>query len=92
MNRKVATMNISLPSSLRKRMQEKLGRQGYGSASEYVRELIRRDLAREAIDQVDTLLIEGLESGPPSPVTSAWWEARRARVRKAASRPRRRRA
>lgn len=92
MRQKLATMNISLPAALRQRMEEKLGRQGYGSASEYVRELIRRDLTREAIDQVDALLVEGLESGPAVPVTAEWWKSRRARASKAGTRaPRRRR-
>lgn len=92
MRQKLATMNISLPAALRQRMEEKLGRQGYGSASEYVRELIRRDLTREAVEQVDALLLEGLDSGPPVPVTAAWWKARRAQATTASARsPRRRR-
>ena len=92
MRQKLATMNISLPASLRQRMEEKLARQGYGSASEYVRELIRRDLTREAIDQVDALLLEGVESGPAVPITAAWWKARRAKAQAPARAPRRRRA
>lgn len=74
MRQKVATMNISLPATLRQRLEEKLGRLGYGSASEYVRELIRGDLMREAIEKVDALLLEGIHSGRATPMTDSDWK------------------
>jgi antitoxin ParD1/3/4 len=83
MNQKVATMNISLPAMLRQRLQEKLDRLGYGSASEYVRELIRGDLMREEIEKVDALLLEGIHSGPATPMTERDWKE----LRRVASRP-----
>lgn len=39
----MGTMNISLPDSLRKFVDEQVVRQNYRTSSEYVRELIRRD-------------------------------------------------
>lgn len=83
MRQKVATMNISLPATLRQRLAERLERLGYGSASEYVRELIRGDLMREAIEKVDALLLEGIHSGPATPMTERDWKE----LRRAASRP-----
>jgi len=41
----VGTMNISLPDELRDFVEEQVKR-GYGTSSEYVRELIRRDQDR----------------------------------------------
>ncbi|HEX7407310.1 MAG TPA: type II toxin-antitoxin system ParD family antitoxin [Candidatus Binatia bacterium] len=77
MKPRVATMNVSLPAPLRARLDEKVQKLGsYGSTSEYVRELIRRDLQRDAIAHVDALLAEGLAS-PTEPVNAAWWKARR---------------
>lgn len=73
MKTKVCTMNISLPTSLREQLEEKLQRHAYSSASEYVRELIRKDLQRQAIEQVDALLLEGLNS-PASPMTESDWD------------------
>lgn len=35
-------MNISLPNSLKAFVDEQVGQRGYGTGSEYVRELIRR--------------------------------------------------
>ncbi len=74
-------MNVSLPAPLRARLDEKVQKLGsYGSTSEYVRELIRRDLQRDASAHVDALLAEGLASGPAVPVTPEWWKARRAEL------------
>jgi antitoxin ParD1/3/4 len=79
MKARTATMNVSLPAPLRARLDEKVQKLGsYGSTSEYVRELIRRDLQRDAIAHVDALLAAGLASGRSEPVNAAWWEERRA--------------
>lgn len=81
---KIATMNVSLPQPLREQLDRKVHRLGsYGSTSEYLRELIRRDLQRDAIDQVDQLLIDGINSGPPEPMNAAWRKARRDALTKA---------
>ncbi len=74
MKQKVATMNVSLPAGLRGALEKKLERQSYGTISEYVRELIRKDLQREAIAQVDELLLEGLNSGPAVPMADEGWQ------------------
>ena len=47
---------------------------GYGSASEYIRELVRRDQKERAQDRLEALLLEGLESGDPVPVTPQYWD------------------
>jgi antitoxin ParD1/3/4 len=78
MKPKLSTVNISLPVPLRQKLEQKVHRLGaYGSTSDYVRDLIRRDLAADAVDQVDQLLIEGLNSGPAVPMDAAWRRARR---------------
>jgi antitoxin ParD1/3/4 len=88
MKQKTSTMNVSLPVALRAELKKKLERNAYGTASEYVRELIRKDLQREAIAQVDELLLEGLHSGEPIPITPQWWKQRSSALTKAT--PRRR--
>lgn len=55
------TMNISLPESLKTFVDEQL--EGYGSASEYVRELIRADQKRLERDKLEKLLLERLQKG-----------------------------
>ena len=42
----VSTMNVSLPESLKDFVDEQVSRGGYGTSSEYVRELIRKDADR----------------------------------------------
>ena len=71
------TMNVSLPESLRE-FAEKRSAQGYSSTSEYVRELIRLDQRRSAQEKLESLLLEGLESGEPIVVTEDYWSTKRA--------------
>ena len=65
-------MNVSLPEEL-KRYVEQQTHIGYSTPSEYVRELIREDQKRRTREQVDLLLLQGLQSGPPIPVTPEFW-------------------
>jgi antitoxin ParD1/3/4 len=55
------TMNISLPDSMRAFVDERLSQDGYGTASEYVRELIRADQKRREDERLEKLLLQRLE-------------------------------
>jgi antitoxin ParD1/3/4 len=88
MARDITTINITLPRKMRADMERKIKRQAYASASEYVRDLIRKDLQAQAIEQVDQLLLEGLNS-PPEPFDEQWLQRLKAGLGKP---PRRRRA
>ncbi len=74
------TMNIALPESMKHFVQERVTEGGYSSASEYVRELIRADQKRKVEERIDTLLLEGLDSGQPIPVTPEYWEEKKRRL------------
>lgn len=56
------TMNISLPDSMKSFVDERLANECYGSASEYVRELIRSDQRRIEQEKLERLLLERLHS------------------------------
>ncbi len=72
----MTSMNVSLPEQLRSFVAERAtGR--FGSASEYVRELIREDQRRAEQEKLEALLIQGLESGEPVDVTPEFWERKR---------------
>ncbi len=86
MPRDITTINISLPKKLRASMERKIRRQAYASASEYVRDLIRKDLQAQAIEQVDQLLLEGLNSGPGEPIDESFWQELKTAVTKRARR------
>lgn len=77
----MGTMNISLPDALKAFVDEQVSQRGYGTSSEYVRELIRRDQDRL---QLRSLLIAGAESAPAAPADAGYFEGLRDRVRKAA--------
>ena len=68
------SMNISLPEPLKQFVDGQISTGRYSSASEYVRELIRADEKRKAEDQLEAMLLEGLNS-PESELTKADWKA-----------------
>ena len=65
----MATMNISLPDNLRAFVEDCVSKEGYSTASEYFRELVRADQKRRAEARLEALLLEGINSGEPIPVT-----------------------
>lgn len=62
-------MNVSLPKGLKAFIDERAGKDGYLTSSEYVRELIRAGRLRRAERELADLLRAGLESGTATPVT-----------------------
>lgn len=73
----MSTMNISLPEALKAFVDEQVSGRGYGTSSEYVRELIRRDQDRQ---RLRSLLLEGARSNPAGPGDDAYFEGLRTRV------------
>jgi antitoxin ParD1/3/4 len=74
----MSTMNISLPETLRAFVQRRVKRGGYGTASEFVRELLRIEQAR---DELRTTLVASLES-PAREVNAGFWAEKRSRAKK----------
>lgn len=48
----MSTMNISLPEPLKQFVDERVSKSGYGTSSEYVRDLIRRDQDRIRLREI----------------------------------------
>ena len=69
----MASLNISLPAPLREWIEAQIRGGRYGNASEYLRELIRRDQERQAQERLEALLLEGMESGPAKALTKQDW-------------------
>lgn len=60
----MATMNISLPDPMKAWVEAQSENGRYSNASDYVRDLIRRDQERtEKVAALQALITEGLESG-----------------------------
>src|SRR5471032_1005340 len=68
------TMNISLPEQLKEFVDNQVGSGRYSSVSEYVRDLIRDDEKRKAREKLEALLMEGIQSGPPTEMTRRDWD------------------
>jgi antitoxin ParD1/3/4 len=60
----MATMNVSLPDPMKDWVEAQARSGRYSNASDYVRDLIRRDQERaNALAELQRLVSEGLESG-----------------------------
>lgn len=73
----MSTMNISLPEQLKAFVDAQVASRGYGTSSEYVRELIRRDQERQRLRD---LLLAGANSRATR-VDEGYFEGLRERVR-----------
>ena len=71
-------MNISLPDALKAFVDEQVAGRRYGSTSEYVRELIRRDLERTRLRD---LILAGAASEPGADLDEPFLDGLRARAR-----------
>jgi antitoxin ParD1/3/4 len=77
----MGTMNISLPDALKSFVEDQVSSRGYGTSSEYVRELIRRDVDRQKLRGA---LFEGASSKLEGPVDERWFDELRRRAGNAA--------
>lgn len=83
------SMNISLPKELRDFVVRETARGGYGSASEYVREVLRGEVRRRERKELERKLLEGL-AGRSVEMTPERWADLRAEVRARLAKSRRR--
>jgi len=81
----MSAMNISLPAELKDFVDNQVKR-GYGTSSEHVRELIRKDQERVRLRE---LLLAGAASPPTAPAGRAYFKRPRSRARTAARAARR---
>jgi len=81
------TMSISLPDTLRRYVEDRVRDGHYGNTSEFIRELIRRDLDEQRQEQrlaLERQLMEAvasLDRGEGHDVTPEYWEELRRRAR-----------
>ncbi len=72
-------MNISLPDELKEFVDHRIESEGYGSSSEYMRELIRRDRDRVQFRQY---LVQGIQAKPAGRMDKACFADLRRRLKK----------
>jgi antitoxin ParD1/3/4 len=78
----MGTMNISLPEGMKAFVDEQVAERGFGTSSEYIRDLIRREQERLAFRN---LMLEAAASPKVGEADAAYFDALRARVRAKAS-------
>lgn len=73
----MSTMNISLPLSLKRFVDTEVDRRGFGTSSEYIRTLIRKEQERQSLRE---LLLAGAASPPGPAADAAYFESLRQRA------------
>jgi antitoxin ParD1/3/4 len=73
-------MKISIPDSLRGFVERRTQEQGYGTISDYFRELILKDQEQQSEARLETLLLKGLNSGDSIEVTPEYIGAKLRRL------------
>lgn len=77
----MATMNVSLPDPMKEWVESRAETGRYANASDYVRDLIRKDQERSGrIASMQRFVDEGLESGPGSKSKNGLFDEARARL------------
>lgn len=69
-----ASMNISLPPALREWVEQQVEVRGFGTASEFVRDMIRRERERMQRERIDQKLLSAMKT-PVSELTEGDWKA-----------------
>jgi antitoxin ParD1/3/4 len=75
----MSTMNISLPDELKQFVDQRIQSEGYGTSSEYMRELIRRDRDRAQFRQY---VLDGMQSPLLGRIDESYFDSLRQRVQK----------
>jgi antitoxin ParD1/3/4 len=65
------TLNISLTEETKEFIEQQVGSGRYHDASEYFNDLVRND---EKQQQLEAMLLQGIQSGDPAEMTAADWE------------------
>ena len=73
----MATMNVSLPDAMKAWVERQAEGGRYGNASDYIRDLIRKDQERtEAIAALQAAITVGVESSEPEPLDAEAFKRR----------------
>lgn len=70
----IATINISVPDTMKAEVEEIISSEGYGNTSEFFRDLVRNYLKQRQEQKLEALLIEAVENGKFSELTKTDFE------------------
>lgn len=69
-----ATINISIPDSLKAEIDNAIATEGYGNTSEFFRDLVRDYLKKRQEKRLEALLLEAVDGGDFSALTKSDFE------------------
>lgn len=81
------SMNVSLPPELKQWVDRQVKAGGYGTASEYLRDMLRRARERDARRQLDATLVEAVEAGATTVMDDRDWGSIRRAAKSAVAKP-----
>jgi antitoxin ParD1/3/4 len=73
-----ASMNISLPAPLKEWVEQQVQERGYSTASEFVRDVLRREQEQAVRAAIDVRLVQAIASGKSTPMSAKDWNRLRA--------------
>lgn len=69
-----ATINISIPDTMKTEVEEVIASEGYGNTSEFFRDLVRNYLKQRQEQKLEAMLLEAVESGDYTPLVKTDFE------------------
>jgi antitoxin ParD1/3/4 len=75
----MSTMNISLPDDMKAFVDRQVAERGYGTSSEFLRDLIRKEQERQ---ELRSLMLEGMASPKAAEADATYFQKFRERARK----------
>ncbi len=82
-------MSISFPESVREFIEEQVSAYGFGTASEYLRELVLQDKKRKEQEKLEAMLLKAMEGGTGSRLPRIIGNGRKRSLTRVAERRRR---
>ena len=73
----MTTKQVSLSKDQREFLEEQVAESGYASVEEYLQALADEAKKKGTWNKVESLVLEGLDSGPPIPATKEFWDSLR---------------
>jgi antitoxin ParD1/3/4 len=73
-------LHVNLPASTREFAQEQAAAGGFANVSDYVASLVHNEQRHKAEAELEALLLEGINSGPATPMTREDWDAIRSEI------------
>ncbi|MBM3835578.1 MAG: type II toxin-antitoxin system ParD family antitoxin [Verrucomicrobia bacterium] len=78
----MTTLNVTLPESLQAFVQGQVARGDFRTASEYLQALVLEDQKRKTPTDLESKLLEGINSGESTPMTKQDWQNLRENLRR----------